>query len=875
MSNSSRTGETLQQLREELQTRRAEIQASHARGLSGPQVSAKIATLIDTINMRLFEASLVEAGPAHADKLRSNLAIVCLGSYGRRQCAPYSDVDLMFLYKSMRGEEVAECLRPLTQGVFDVGLQLGSSIRKPSEAIQLARDDAVICTSLIDSRLLLGNQALFEEFRGSFEKMVRRNSKAISQMFLDARTDERDQYGESVYLLEPHVKRSRGALRDTNLLRWLGFAEFGTGDPDRLHLLGALSKFDHHRLLSATEYLLRLRNEMHFHAGDEADLMSRAEQLRIAEWLGLQHRSGLLPVEQFMRDYFRHANHVWQLVRRREASLVASTPASRMLDPLFGRTVEGNFRIGLNTIGCTPAGLAKVKQDMSEVLKLVEISAEEDKPLDQATFSTLLLAVPDFPDEVPLIIRRQFYDLLKSPGLVGRVLGLLHELGYLEKLIPAMKHARCLLQFNQYHKYTVDEHTLRAVSEAAGFGKREDRLGDAYREIADKRVLHFALLLHDLGKGFEEDHSEVGKRIAEETCRQFELDERTTDDVVFLVHKHLMMSHLSFRRDTSDIRLLEGFVRQVGSAERLRMLFVLTCADLAAVGPDVLTDWKRDVLADVFSRTRALLQYDDSTDFRAKLTAKSAAVLKALNPEQQADEWYIRQFEALPNTHLMTLEPQEIVDTLARLKTLHDNRAAAWCTFQESSKTMVCTAGVDHGLGRGIFSSMAGALSSAGLGIHSAEIDVLADELLMVRYTVTDPKSTKPPTKSRLKELAEQMTKAIDSPEPPKFPRVWGQDQLEASRKLTPQATEVRIDNHQSHDFTIVEVFTFDRTGLLYSLARKLHDLGLVIRNAKIGTYIDQVVDVFYVTDRNGQKIHDSGYLDHIHHEMYHAAEGK
>ena len=873
MTKSSRISETLQQLREELPTRRAEIQASHERGLPGAQVSAKLASLLDTVLMRLFDVTLAEAPAAKADKLRAHLAIVCLGSHGRRQCSPFSDVDLMLLYNNMRGEEVAEMLRPLTQGVFDIGLQLGSSVRKPSEAVQLARDDAVICTSLIDARLLLGNQKLFDDFRNSFEKMVRRNSKSLCRIFLDARAKERDQYGESVYLLEPHVKRSRGGLRDINLLRWLGFAEYGAADPDRLHLLGAISKFDHHRLQSATEYLLRLRNEMHFHAGSPVDMLDRAEQLRVADWLGFQQRGGLMPVEQFMRDYFRHTNHVWQLVRRREASLVGSSAVSRVLDPLFSRSVGRDFRVGTSTIGATSAGFARIKQDMSEVLRLLELAAEENKPLDQPTYSELLLAAPDFPEEAPEEVRRQFYDRLASPHTVGRLLSLLHELGYLEKMVPAMRHARCLLQFNQYHKYTVDEHTLLAVSEAAEFAKRDDALGLAYREIADKRILHFALLLHDLGKGFEEDHSEVGKRLAEETAKLFCLDERSTSDIVFLVHRHLAMSHLTFRRDTSDIRLLEGFARQVGTVDRLRMLFAMTCADLAAVGPDVLSDWKRDVLAGVYATTAGFLQADDSTDFRAKLTAKTAAVLTQLTPQQQADDWYVRQLGPLPSSHLISLEATEIVEILGRLKVLRENEPTAWCAYQTSSKTIVCSAGVNHGVGRGVFSSMAGALSSVGLEILSADIDVLADELLLVRYTVTDSQSSQPPAKERLTELSQKMIAAIDSPEPPRFRRVWGQDQIEASRKLTPQFTEVRIDNYLSENFTIVEVFTFDRPGLLYALARKLHDIGLVIRHAKIGTYLDQVVDVFYVTARDGQKIHDEGYLNHIKHEMYHAAE--
>jgi [protein-PII] uridylyltransferase len=870
MPNCSRISETLQTLKQELQTRRGEIRAIHDRGLPGTQASAKLASLIDTVIMRLFEVSLEQAG-TRADDLRANLAIVCLGSHGRRQCAPYSDVDLMFLYQSLRGEEVAEMLRPLTQGVFDIGLQLGSSIRKPADAVHLARNDAVICTSLIDARLLVGNQTLFEDFRGGFEKMVRRSSKAICRLFMETRSKERDQYGESVYLLEPHVKRSRGGMRDMNLLRWLGFAEFGAADPDRLHLLGAISKFDHHRLQSATEYLLRLRNEMHFYAGSEVDMLDRAEQLRIAEWLGFQQHSGLLPVEQFMRDYFRHTNHVWQLVRRRDASFHASSTASKVLDPLFGRTVSGLFRIGMNTIGATSAGFTTIKQDMREVLKLVELAAEENKPLDQPTYSMLLLAAPEYPDDVSAEVRQQFYDLLKHPVLVGRMLNLLHELGYLEKIIPAMKHARCLLQFNQYHKYTVDEHSLRAVGEAAKFADIPGRLGTAYREIADKRVLHLALLLHDLGKGFEEDHSEMGKRIAEDAVRLLQLEPRSADDVVFLVHKHLAMSHLTFRRDTSDVRLIEAFARQVGTVERLRMLFVLSCADLAAVGPDVLTDWKRDVLADTYSQTLSFLQSDDTTDFRAKLTTKTAEVLKLLSREQLADDWYARQLDALPSTQLMGLEPAAIVETLARMRCLDENEATAWCTYYEGTKTVECTAAVNQGVGRGVFSSMAGALSSERLEILSADIDVLADNLLMVRYRVTDPVSSKAPLENQLTQLSKKLIAAVDSQEPPKFVKVWGQDQAAAAKKLSAMPSEVRIDNNLSANYSIVEVFTFDRPGLLYALARKLHDLGLVIRHAKISTYLDQVVDVFYVTSREGQKIDDEGWLERIKQEMHQA----
>ena len=873
MSESSPFGELLSELRQELVDRRAEIREVHQRGLSGTQVSAKLASLLDTVLIRLLDDSLTQASGQRAATLTNNLAVVCLGSHGRRQCSPFSDVDLMFLYKGGSSTEIAELLRPMTQGVFDIGLHLGSSIRNPAETSQVVPDDTVICTSLIDARMLKGNRTLFEEFRSSFEKMAKRHSKSLCRAFLEARAEERNQYGESVYLLEPHVKRSRGGLRDMNLLRWLGFAEFGKSDPDQLHLLGAISKFDHHRLISSSEYLLRLRNEMHFHADSSNDMLDRAEQLRIADWMGLSQRSGLLPVEQFMRDYFRHTNHIWQMVRRREASLLSVSTTSRVLDPLFAKTVDGDFRIGLTHVSATPAGLVRVKSNLLEILRLVELSARENKPLDQPTYSALLLAAPDFPDVVSGEVRKVFYELLGDSQIVGSLLALLHELGYLEKLVPSIQHARYLLQFNQYHKYTVDEHSLRAVREASAFAKSNDVLGRVYQQIRDKRILHLALLLHDLGKGFEEDHSEVGKRIAEETAVLFQLDESSAQDLVFLVHKHLVMSHLTFRRDTSDIRVLEGFARQIGSEERLRMLFVMTCADLAAVGPDVLTDWKRDVLADVYSRSLKFLQDEDSTDFRAVLTARTADVLKALTHEQRGDPWYVRQLEALPASQLMNQDAQTIVETLRRLQLLDEGAADAWCYYNPETKVVECFAGVSRGIGRGVFSSMAGTLSSAGLEILSADVDVLADDLLIVHYTATESQATSPPTQYRLSGLARQMINSLESDEPPKFRRVWGQDQEEASRKLTAMSNEVRIDTALSEDFTIVEVFTFDRTGLLYDLARKLHDLGMSIRHAKIGTFIDQVVDVFYVTSRDGRKVTEEETLTHLKHELMQVIE--
>lgn len=848
---------------------RAEIRGLHDRGLDSLQVCGRLTSLVDGVVIKLFDAAMGELPTGQAEAMRNQAALVGLGSYGRRQSAPFSDVDLMILHDAGSPESMRPLVRPLTQSMWDIGFKLGESVRTVAEAVSLARTDPIICTSQIGARLIAGNQQLYEKFRDEFAKMVRKRSRSLAEAFHQARAEERRQYGETVYLLEPNVKRSRGALRDLHLLQWLGFVDHGEVDLDRLHLKGAMSKFEHRRLASARSYLLRLRNEMHFHANGPNETLNRAEQIRVAEVFGHRQRAGLLPVEHLMRDYFRHTNHLWQMVRRRQASLVAPSTMTRILDPVLGKNVAGgDFRVGLKNITVTAAGLTAARESLETVLRIVAASEASGKQLDHGSWSALLLAAPDCPDAVTPPVAEQFLQLLDDPEIAADAVRVLYELGYLDKLVPAMRHARCLLQFNQYHKYTVDEHSLRAVRAAADFRDRQDLLGESYRTITDKRLLHLALLLHDLGKGFEEDHCEVGRRLAEETCQRLFMSEKETHLVATLVQKHLLMSHLAFRRDTSDADEIQRFAEEIGSGRRLRMLFVLTCADLEAVGPGVLNDWKIEVLGEVYSRTASLAEVDDITHDGPPVELRRQAVFELLNDEERADPWYREHADALPASYLAGRAHEDVVELLRRCRPLAEQQCDVRGRFIPETKTVEFIAAVRDGAGRGVFSSMAGALSSQNMEILAADIEILADNLLLLRYVVTAPTGVSKPDQQYLAKISEQLAAAVASEAQPRFPKVWGQEEAEAAVRLTALPTEIRIDNEASQKGTVVEVFTFDRVGLLYALARRIHDLDLVIRHAKIGTYLDQVVDVFYVTDRDGKKIYDQHRLDAMRSEI-------
>jgi [protein-PII] uridylyltransferase len=839
--------------RELLAEGRAQLRQQHDRGLDGVKVCARFTSQVDGAITRLYDAALADRPESEASELRERVALVAHGGYGRRQQAPYSDVDMMLLHSGKVEGPVADFARRLTQDIFDAGIQLGQSVRTIPQAIQMARAEPQIGTSLVESRLMLGSSSEYERYLTQFKAMVERNRVRMGREFIAERRTERVQYGETVYLLEPNLKRSRGGMRDIHLLRWLWFLRCGVADFDRLHDMGVLSKFDHRRLISSQLFLLRVRNEMHFHAGEACDLLTRAEQLRLAAYFQYRGRQGMLPVEQFMRDYFHHTSHVWHLANRLSELVQPPSRVDRVFGPVLGYTTKDGYHVGRTEISATAKALARLELHLDEVLRLVQLARTEGKRISQDTWYFVYRTAPQYSNMIARDTAEKFLKLLERPERLGEMLRRLLELGVLEKLIPEFAHARCLLQFNQYHKYTVDEHSIRAVEEASHFTERKDALADTYAHLKDKRMLHLALLVHDLGKGYEEDHSDVGRRIAQRTAERFELSAEDSDTLEFLVHKHLLMSHLAFRRDTTQTALVARFAEEVGTPERLQLLALVSCADLAAVGPGVLNSWKVEVLFELYRRTLRMLAPDVALDADRDEAARQATVA-LFGPAEKDDPWFARQLHALPEAFVDRRSPAEVVEVLRRLRTLTPRGGTAWSAYLPDTDTVEFFGAIDQGGGRAIFSSMAGALTSQGMQILSAETHTLADGLLLLHYVVHDPDYPGEPPAERLDSVCESLVASIDRAEPPTFRTVWGHDQNEANAALSNLPNEVRIDTQLSDDCTIVEMFTIDRRGLLYRLARALHDLELIIRAAKIGTYLDQVVDVFYVTERDGSK---------------------
>jgi [protein-PII] uridylyltransferase len=847
-----------------------DFKARHHAGCPGTELCALNSNLRDAVVIELLEDALKDLGEAGPKGLLNDIAVVAYGGYGRREVAPFSDVDLMILHRPSAAGRLFPLAERLVRDVFDVGLELGHSVRTVAQACRMASRDAMICTSLIDSRLLAGSPAIFENFTHLFRRQVGWRRQRLLAGIRKARQEERRRYGETVFLLEPNIKRSRGTLRDLALLRWIGFVRYGLADFAELRDAGILSREDFDAIQPAYAFLLWLRNELHFHAGQANDVLSRPEQLRMAETrggpqAGTPAAGGVLPVERFMQEYFRHTNRVSHVATKFMTRATTRQWFDAALTHLFGHRIEADYVVGPVGMMPTRHGLAQLRGNLTAIVQMVDLANLHDVPIAASAWEEIRREAAHLPTHLPPEASRHFLSLLAHPGRLGKFLRDLHDVAILERFLPDFARARGLLQFNQYHKYTVDEHCIRAVEFAEGLLDDPGPVGRVYRGLKDKHLLHLVLLLHDLGKGLLEDHREVGLKIAEQTGWRLGLTPHETETIKFLVHKHLRMNHLALRRDTSDEDLVVRFAVQVGSPELLQMLYVLTAADLGAVGPDVWDGWKSQVLTDLYHRTMQQLAGDSPATTTDHLFEGKREEIRRQFLGDADESWYGRHIDALTSGYLSAASAALAAADLRLLHDLAPGGVKAMSAYEAAAATVQVTVGTTETVAPGIFHKLTGALTSQGLEIRSAQIHTLADGLVLDRFWVHDPDYAGEPPPERIEAVNRAVEQSLQSPagHDPAFRRTW---KTGVERKMPGPKPQIRVntDNGTSDRYTIIDVFAYDRTGLLYAVTRALFELGCSVWRAKISTYLDQVLDVFYVTDQENNKIEDQSRLETI-----------
>jgi [protein-PII] uridylyltransferase len=852
---------------------RQQARGKYQSGASGLQVASLISQSMDDFILDIYRESLQQRTATQRTTIEEQGAVIAIGGSGRGEMAPFSDVDLLFLHRPGCRRVFEPFAGDVIRNLGDARISLGHSTRTIGNALEMAAGEPQFLTALLEARLLAGNQRLFVSLQHKLQRYVHRRQSSVFARCVKSRVQERAQFGATVRQLEPEIKRSPGGLRDVHLIRWTGFVRFGTSDIDLLRRQDALTHEDAQALQAAVEFLTRIRIDLHFSSGKAEEVLSWPEQLRIAESLGYRDNDSQRGVEQFMQTYFRHSTAIANISARFVARHEPHTRVKRLWKSLFRQSRNGIFRVTNHELDVLPRHRESVCQRLEDLLKVYELAASHGDSLSPLLVETVKRVVPALSGELSPESIRIFLAILNCSGRVGPVLRDMYNTGVLEKVLPAFAHTRCLIQFNQYHSYTVDEHTLRVIEAADAFATRRDALGEAYGEIHHKEILHLAMLLHDAGKGFSGDHSEIGRRIAGEMADRLRLSAHQRDLLVFLVHKHLNMAHVALRRNIDDVNEVLNFARDVGSPEYLRMLFVLTAADIQGVGPNAWTDWKAGFLDQLYERALLALSGEDPhTHDAERLTRLRAEVLRVLNSsggsngETWTEESLGRHLNTLARHYLLSTPAPQIAADLRHIQKLDAEQVIVEGRYDSATKTVEYRVLTHDTVGSGCFSKMAGTLAAKRMQILSATISTSTEGIVIDSFRVVDTDHAQAIPEFRLNEVKSTIRDVL-----------LGRDNVEAvfrrsARYTAPTAgipdrrktARVVIDNDSSVQFTIIDVFANDRPGLLYTITACLRNLGLSVSLAKIATNLDQVLDVFYVTDRGGAKLLAESRLDSI-----------
>lgn len=849
-------------------------EAIHQRllaGASGDEVVAATTDLVDGLIIGRYRTAARAGGEALTTAGFQHCCLVALGGYGRREMAPHSDIDLMFLFHPDAAKIIPELVKQVLHPLWDSGFQVGHSVRTIQDCVDLGLADLTVRTSMMEARFLAGSAELFQQFHGRYvRKVVTRRSDAYLEQKLVERQLEYQKFGETVYLLEPNVKKSKGGLRDLHLLQWVGLARYQAPTIRELSDRGILSQADYRALKEAREFLLRIRSFLHIRAGMAQEILTFDEQVWLATQLGFTDRPHLLAVEQFMQQYYRHTMGLHAASMRFVERCRSRSLWQRLVRWLPSPRIDQYFVVDGEALTVPVELRSQVLDRPASLLRLFDVARSRKLSIDPSLLEDIhrhaeMLSVEGF--RTPET-GRTFLSILAGPG-TARTLEAMHRAHLLEKLVPAFSRVRGLMQFNQYHKYTVDEHSLLAVAKAEALAEHEGVLGEVYREIKRKDLLHLAVLLHDLGKGHEEDHSEVGKRLAEDTAALLGFDDRDTRTLVMLVHRHLLMAHTAFRRDPYDEKVLLPFAREVGTPEVLRKLLALTAADIAAVGPDVFTKWKESLLVELYLRAMQEVSGERETvDEPQRLARVAADVASQLTSDPNLPmekEWIQSELEQFPLRYVYGTTARRIAAHLVAIRRLQVGGVVVDTEFNAPLGTCEYVVVAHDDLIPGLFSKIAGVMAAGGLQILDAQIVTRKDGIVVDTFQVADPDYQGAPPPERRESVGQRITEVLTGRQTIEAVMRRGA-RLSMGRSFPAhrQPAEVRIDNETSDRFTILDVFADDRQGLLYVITNAIFQLGLSVHASRISTRLDQVADVFYVTSMEGKKVEEAGRLESI-----------
>ena len=797
--------------------------------------------------------------PSHNPTEAEKLSIISVGGYGRREMAPFSDVDLLFLtpYKMTPwSENVIETVLYL---LWDLKLKVGHSSRSIKDCLRLGSDDYTIRTAMLEHRFVCGDINLASQLN---EKLWKNLFSGTAKDFISAKLIERENRHEKHgqrYMVEPNVKEGKGGLRDLQSLYWIAKYVYQTQNISDLVDLNVFRSDEYLQFEQAEEFLWAVRCQMHHLADRAIEQLSFDLQVEVASAMGYHDSRDQRAVEIFMQDYFRHATRVGDLTRIFLTSLEAVHAKDEpLLERIFKRKpkIDNNYIVIHNRLA-----IKSEKEFLTNPINLLKLFSEALRTglLIHPNAMRLVsanLAMVNNEFRASTEAQQIFLELLLKHGNPERALRRMNELGFLAKFIPEFEPIVAMMQFNMYHSYTVDEHTIQCLKTLAQIEKGElvEELPIASSILKDgvnRKVIYIALLLHDIGKGRSDDHSILGAKIAKQVSPRLGLNKQETETVEWLVRYHLLMSDMAQKRDISDPRTVRDFAKAVQSVKRLNLLTVLTVCDVRSVGPDTWNNWKATLIRQLYAETKAILEQGAEALNRENRMTEAKKALR-----EKLSEWDNKDIKIETGRHYPPYWQGFQVDAQFAFAKLLRNLGADEIKIEltpdtDRDATRICFALSDH---PGIFSRLAGALALVGANVVDARSYTSKDGFATAAFWIQDGDGS-PYNQARFSRLRRMIEKTL-SGEVITREAIKERDKFKKREKAFKVPTSITFDNEGSEIYTIIEVDTRDRPGLLFDLTRTLANMNVYIASAVIATYGEQVVDSFYVKDMFGLKFH-------------------
>ncbi|MFK4792559.1 [protein-PII] uridylyltransferase [Sphingobium sp. ZW T5_29] len=849
-----------------------------AKPTKGREAVSAFAFLIDQILRVLYDATTHHLYPASNRSTGERLALLAVGGYGRGEMAPHSDVDIAFITPWKPTGWTEQVIESMLYSLWDLGLKVGHSSRSLDETMRMAKSDLTVRTALLEARYIWGDRALYEESAKRFDAEI---MQGTARAFVTEKLEERDErhrrMGDSRYVVEPNVKEGKGGLRDLHTLFWIGKYVNRVRSVADLVDVGLLTQVELRQFQKAEDFLWAVRCHLHMITGRAEDRLTFDLQLETATRMHFTGRQGRSGVERFMRYYFLNAKIVGDLTAVFLAHLDDQLGAKgrRYIPAMFRRPKK------LDGFVLDRGRLALPDDDFfkADPVRLLEIFAVADRHGLAIHPSAMRTASRDA-GLITAKIRRDpranaaFMDVLTSPRDPETVLRWMNESTVFGRFVPDFRRVVAQMQFDMYHHYTVDEHTIRAVGllakiEKGDLAQDHPLMTTLMGKLISRRALYVAVLLHDIAKGRGGDHSVLGAEVAEHLCPRLGMTAAETETVAWLVRYHLLMSATAFKRDLADYKTILDFVEVVQSPERLRLLLCLTVVDIRAVGPGVWNSWKRQLLSDLYEAAEEVLRLGHKQKGRSeRVAAKQEALRQALGLTATD---FAALAKRLPESYWIA-EPEDILIHNAQhiLASTGSQLSIAAQYYPQRGATLITVYAADH---PGLFYRIAGAIHLAGGNIIDARIHTTRDGVAVDNFLVQDPLGGAFHSPDQLTRIRNGIEDALSNRhrmitrlEARPLPRT----RAEAFR-IEPN---VLIDNKASNRFTVIEVNARDRPALLFSLANALFQSKVTVHSAHVATYGERAVDTFYVTDLLGGKIESKGRLQTLERRMLEAAGG-